>query len=228
MIARHVLAATAALAFLMTALAAPAAAHASGTTEDGAYRITWGFLDEPAYTHQKNRLDLIIRDNATGAGVEGLTANDLTLELVKGEERYDLGDLRAYRGAKGANAGVGNYTTANPVYLTDPGIYALHVKGDIRGSAVDVTIPAAHAYEPMSEIAFPGEAAFGGGSDTSALEARIAELEAAVAALQAEAQAQATTPASVTPQDTNPVPAPALGLVALAIVALALALRRRG
>ncbi|HVM45633.1 MAG TPA: hypothetical protein VM582_06830, partial [Candidatus Thermoplasmatota archaeon] len=96
---RRVLAATAALAFLMTALAGNAAAHASANSADGKVRVTWGFLDEPAYTHQKNRLDLIIRDAATGAGIGGIAPGALTVALRYGEQEYDLGEVTANRGA---------------------------------------------------------------------------------------------------------------------------------
>jgi hypothetical protein len=219
-----------ALAFLALAFAPAASAHASMNTADGEYRVTWGFLDEPAYTHQKNRLDLTIRDAATGIG--GLTAANLTVKLVYGEDEYDLGNISAYRGAKGgAFAGDGNYTSANHVWVTREGIYSLAVTGDIRGSPVDLTIPAAHEYHSMSHIAFPDDDAFPAGSDTSALEARIAALEEQVSALRAQVQTQSETPATLTPQTPaaspdNGVPAP-LFVLALGAVAAALVLRRR-
>lgn len=223
---RKTLATLATLAVLLVAVPGLASAHASKTTDDGVYKITWGLLDEPGFTYQKNRLDLIIRLNATNEGVGGITADNLTVELHKGDQHYELGAISAYRGAKGANAGPGNYTTANPVFLTEPGLYTLHVEGTILGTPVDVEIPAAHDYEPMSEIMFPHEVDLGG--DTSALEARIAALESEVAALKAKAQTQATTPATVTSQPpAAPVPAPAIALVALAAVGAALLLRRR-
>lgn len=205
-----------------------ASAHASKTSDDGKVKITWGLLDEPGFTYQKNKLDLIIRDNATNAGIGGLTAANFTeIALHYGEEEYALGNVTAYRGAKGANAGDGNYTAANAVFLTRPGIYTLHVKGNIQGSEIDVEIPAAHEYEDMSEIMFPEEIEFG--ADTSALEARIAVLETEIAALKAQAKTQSETPATVTEQPTSTVPVPGFGLLAAALgaVGVALVLRRK-
>lgn len=217
----------AALAFLVLAMAPLASAHAYKTTEDGRYRITWGLLDEPAFTHQKNRLDLLVRDDATGEGVGGLTSENLTVTLLYAGEAYDLGDISAYRGPKGADAGAGNYTAAHPVFLTQPGIYTLRVRGSIDGTPVDVEIPAAHEYEPMSEIMFPREVALGG-ADTSTFEARIAALEQEVQALKAQAQTQSSTPAPVTAQPpTSDTPSAGLLVAALGAVAAAIALRRK-
>ncbi|HET6405837.1 MAG TPA: hypothetical protein VFH78_14435 [Candidatus Thermoplasmatota archaeon] len=219
------------------ALAAPAAAHASANSADGKVRVTWGLLEEPGYTHEKNRLDLILREVGTGAGIGGLTAENITkLALRYGDEEYDLGDITVNRGAKGANfAGPGNYTSQNFVYLTRPGIYTLVIQGTIAGSEVDLTIPATHEYGPMTEIMFPDEVAIGGGAggDTSALEARIAALEQQVEALRAQQQTQSQTPAPVvtqTPAGTTPTrDAPAAGilLASIAAVVAALALRRK-
>lgn len=204
-------------------LAPTVAAHASKTTENGEYRITWGLLDEPGFAGEKNRLDLIVRDNATLAGIGGLSGEDLTVTLVYGEEEYDLGDVTAYHGAKGgAFAGPGNYTSQNFVYLTRPGIYTLHVEGEIQGVPVDLDIPATHEYEPLSEISFPDEASQGD------LEARVAALEAEVQALKAQQQTQSSTPATVTEQTPqNGVPTASVLLAALGVGAAALLLRRR-
>lgn len=218
-----------ALASLALVLAPTAAAHASKNTEDGKYRVTWGLLSEPGFTHEKNRLDLIIRENATGAGVGGLHAENLTITLLYGEEAYDLGNITPNRNAKGsAFAGDGNYTSQNFVYLTRPGIYALHIQGDIRGTPVDLTIPAAHEYESMGEIMFPDEIEIGGGEGGD-LAARVAALEAEVQALKAQQQTQSSTPATVTEQGPqNGIPAAGVLVAALAVVGAALILRRRG
>lgn len=218
-----------ALASLALVLAPTAAAHASKNTEDGKYRVTWGLLSEPGFTHEKNRLDLVIRENATGAGVGGLTAANVTIKLVYGEEAYDLGEITPNRNAKGsAFAGEGNYTSQHFVYLTRPGIYALHIAGDIHGSPVNLTIPAAHEYESMSEIMFPDETEIGAGEGGD-LAARIAALEAEVQALKAQQQTQSSTPATVTEQaPQNGIPATGAIVAALAVVGAALVLRRRG
>lgn len=209
---------------LLLAFAPTAAAHASANSADGNVRVTWGLLEEPGFTNEKTRLDLIIRENATGAGIGGLTAENITeLALHYGEEEYDLGNITVNRGVKsGAFAGPGNYTSQFYVYLTRPGIYTLHIQGTIAGSEVDLEIPATHEYEPMTEIMFPEKIEPGGAGDLSALEARIAALEA-------KTQTMAQTPATLTPQDTAPPTkdAPALGVLVVMAAAVAVALARR-
>lgn len=210
---------------LLLACSGSAAAHASANSADGNVRVTWGLLEEPGFTHEKVRLDLIIRDAGTGAGIGGLTADNVTeLTLRYGEEEYDLGNVTANRGVKsGAFAGGGNYTSANFVYLTRPGIYTLHIKGTIAGSAVELDIPATHEYEPMSEIMFPDEIEIGGDGDTADLEARIAALEA-------KAVTASTTPATLTPQTTSggsDAPAAGILLATIGAIVAALIVRRK-
>jgi hypothetical protein len=219
--------------FAAALLFAPtAAAHASRNTADGKYRITWGFIDEPAFAEEKHRLDLVIRDlvdpatNQTGAGVGGVLAEDLTVELHSGDAHYELGDVGPYRGVKGTTVGPGNYTTSNAVFLNRAGLYVLHVEGEINGSLVDLEIPAAHALESHEEITFPAE--YAESADTSALEAQVAALTARITALEAKAATQSTTPATLTPQVTGSAPAPGLGvLAAIAAVGVAFLLIRR-
>lgn len=221
--AHRILAVAALATTLLLAAAGSASAHASANSADGKVRVTWGLAEEPGFTHDKNRLDLIIRDAGTREGIGGLTDADVTkLALRYGEEEYDLGDITANRGPKGsAFAGDGNYTSEHFVYLTRPGIYTLHIQGTIAGSEVDLIIPATHEYKPISEIMFPEEIELGGG-DASDLEARVAALEA-------KARTQANTPATLTPQTTGGSDAPAAGVLigTLAAVAAALALRRK-
>ena len=226
MFARRTLVALILTTFLALAFAPTAAAHASANSGDGKVRVTWGLLEEPGFTHEKNRLDLILRDPATGAGIGGVTPDMITeLSLHYGEEEYDLGNVTVNRNVKsGAFAGAGNYTSANFVYLTRPGIYTLHIQGTINGSEIDLEIPAAHPYEAMSEIMFPEEIEIGGEAPD------LASIEARLAALEAKAQTQSTTPATVTtqtPSATNDAPAAGALLVMLGAVATALLLRRK-
>lgn len=210
----------------LTCLALPSAsAHASKTTDDGLVRVTWGMLDEPAYAGQKNRLDLIIVENATRAGIGGLTAENVTVTLLYGEEAYDLGAISAYRGAKGASAGAGNYTSANPVFLTRPGIYTLRVAGNVMGSTVDLEIPAAHEYEPMADIMFP-DAEADPSEGLAAIQAKVDELAAKVAALEADAKTQSQTP-SPTREDKNDAPGFGLAAALAGVAAAVVILRRR-
>lgn len=215
----------AALLVACLALAPTAAAHASQTTPDGKYRITWGWLNEPVHLGEKLRLDLIIRDNATGAGVGGLTPANITeVSLVYADSTYSFGNITAYRGPKtGAFGGDGNYTGAVPVLPTREGLYSLRIKGDIRGTPVNMTIPAAHELHGTEDIAFPDAA-----SHAEDLEAKVATLEQKVAALEAKAQAQSTRPTEMTPQTGGSNDAPGFGLLAaLAAVGVAFVLLRR-
>lgn len=202
-----------------------ASAHASKNSADGKVRVTWGWQTEPAFVGEKLRLELILRDAATGAGIGGVSAADIReLSLHLGDEAYDFGNLTAYSGAKnGVFAGPGNYTAANAVVPTQEGIYTLHIKGTIAGSEVDLEIPATHALESMDELEFPGHDANAPGD----LESRLAALEQEVATLKANAQTQSETPAAVTSQ-TNDVPAVGVASVLglLGVAALVIARRR--
>lgn len=212
---------------LVVAPAGLAAAHSSQSSADGKIKITWGWLDEPAYTDSKNRLDLVIRDAATNQGIGGLTAANFTevsLHSPVGDEEYDLGAVSAYAGAKGASAGPGNYTSAKPVIPTAPGVYVLHIVGNVQGSAFDLEIPASHAVDDSTALAFPAR-------NASGLDARVAALEQEVAALKAQSKTSSETPATVTPQ-TSPaakgIPAPAaLGALGIVGVVAFLLGRRR-
>lgn len=202
------------------ALAPTAAAHASKTSGDGKVRVTWGWTGEPAVTMSKNGLDLVIRDNATGAGIGGLEKANLTVSLHHGEDELHVETLATQSGK-----GPGNYTASHAITPTKPGLYTLHVTGTIAGSQVDLEIPATHEMESIEETYFPPMAS----GDAAALAQKVATLEQKVAALEAKAQAQSTTPTDVTPQTGNGGnDAPGFGLLAaLAAAGLAVVLLRR-
>ena len=222
----RILTALAITTFLLLAFAPTATAHASQNSADGKVRVTWGLLSEPGYTHEKNRLDLILRDPATGAGLGGAESAGLHIELKYGDEEYDLGNVTVNRGAKGSSfAGVGNYTSQHYLYLTRAGIYTLHISGTFNGSEIDLEIPATHEYGPMSDIMFPDEIEIGGGASTD-----LSAIEARLAALEAKSVTQSQTPATLVPQTpttTTSKDAPALGVLILAAAFVAVALVRR-
>jgi MYXO-CTERM domain-containing protein len=214
---RTPLAALALLAAALVVLAGPAAAHKTGYSADGKVRVTWGFLNEPAVTYTKTGLDLILRDNVTGAPLEG-AEKQVTATLLLGGETHVFEGLAAQSGADKK----GSYTDV--VTLTRPGLYSLRVQGTANGSAVDVTLPAQHEVKEVGETYFPDAAA------PSQLAQQVNDLQAEVAALKADLKAQAETPASVAPQapPSKGTPAPGLlpGLAVLGVAALLLTRRR--
>lgn len=205
---RTLLSLVAAMAILLVATAGVASAHKTTYTPDGKVKIVWGFLNEPAVTYSKTGLDLILSDNATGAPIEG-SEKTLNASLVLGDAEHDF-VLSAQHGQKG------RYTDV--VTLTRPGLYSLRLQGTVNGSAVDLTIPAAHEIKDVSETYFPDAPSMG-------------EMQADIAALKAKVGTQSATPAPVTDQNGggNPVPAPGLAIILAALgVAALVAMRRRG
>lgn len=210
-------------AMLVVGFVPTAAAHKTTYTEDGKIKIVWGFLNEPAVTWTKTGLDLILSDNATGAPISG-ASETLEAHLIWGDDELHFEHLRAQHGKPGG------YTDV--VTLTQPGLYSLKLHGTINGSAVDMTIPAAHDTSAIEGTFFPSaENPFMVGEDgTAALQAEIADLKARIAALEAKATTQSQTPATVTEQPpavTSDVPSAGLLLGALALVGAALVLRRK-
>lgn len=207
---------------LLAALVPAAGAHASQTAGTGAdvYRITWGLQNEPATTWQKTGLDLIIVNNATRGGVPGLH-HTLNATLIYLEDELTM-PLEPQHGREQE----GRYTFEHPVTLTRGGLYSLRVEGTINGTAVNLTIPAAHPYHDIEETFFP-EAPSPFSAAGGDLQAEIDALQARIAALEAQADAQATQPADVVPTNTTPGASLALALAGVAVVALALGFRRR-
>ncbi|MCC6314915.1 MAG: hypothetical protein IT337_12975, partial [Thermomicrobiales bacterium] len=89
-----------------------AGAHESRTVGDGKYEVVVGFLDEPAFSGQKNGLELRVATTpdsgteagaAAGAPVEGLEQT-LHAEVIYGDQSMPL-TLQARFGQPGAYAG---------------------------------------------------------------------------------------------------------------------------
>ena len=213
--ARTTLVALASLALLLVAATGTAAAHKTAYSADGKVRVVWGFLNEPAVTYTKTGLDLQLRDNATGAPLEG-AEKTLNASLVYGDQTHPFTGLAAQHGADKR----GSYTDV--VTLTRPGLYSLRLVGTVNGSAIDMTIPAQHEINDLGQTYFPDAAGPG------ELAAEVAKLRQEVDALKAQQQTQSGTPADLTPQGGNGVPAPGL-LASLAVVGVAalLLMRRR-
>lgn len=202
------------LALLLVAATGTASAHKTAYSSDGKVRIVWGFLGEPAVTYTKTGLDLQLRDNETGAPIEGADKT-LTASLVLGNLSHPFA-LSPQHGADKK----GYYTDV--VTLTRPGLYSLRLSGTVDGTDIDMTIPAQHEVNDLGTTYFPD--AMGPG----ALAAEVAKLRQEVDALKAQTKTQTDTPADLTPQGGNGVPAPGL-LASLAVVGVAalLLMRRR-
>lgn len=212
---------------VLVAVAASASAHATAYSADGKIKVTWGWTNEPATTMTKNGLDLILRDNATGAGLSGMGNANLTVEIIYGDEVMTLERIKPQHGREAE----GRYTGPHPITPTAAGIYTLHIAGTINGSAVDLTIPANHEMDPIEDTFWPTQ--LPGTADLAreldALKAENVDLTARLAALEAKATTQSQTPAPVTnqePASNNPIPG--IGLLGLlAVGVLVIAFRRR-
>lgn len=142
-------------AMLCAALAAPAGAHEQRKV--GAYEMTVGWADEPAYVGYKNAVQLFLNDKA------GKPINDLG-DTLKVEVRFSgqtMGPLPldpAYD--PDAHVGVpGEYLA--PVIPTRPGNYSFHFAGKIRNQSVDETFTTSEkTFDPVADpstIEFPAK-----------------------------------------------------------------------
>ena len=134
------------LTFLF-ALTATALAHETQIVGegDGQYRVIVGYAKEPAYTEERNGLDLFIRE-ATGEPVPNL-ANSLSATLIApdGTTTRQL-SLREVHGSPG------DYT--DDFILTETGVYQLHLTGFIGALEVDLTF-SFHDVADLSDLRFP-------------------------------------------------------------------------
>jgi hypothetical protein len=141
---RHAAAAVA--LFVATAIFAAAYAHQSTVVGEGddQYRITVGMLREPAFTDERNGLDLIVR-TLDGAPVTGL-AESLMAEITAPTGAVRTLALRAQWGRDG------HYT--DDIVLTFPGVYRIRVWGFIDALEIDERFET-HEVRPLADLAFP-------------------------------------------------------------------------
>lgn len=207
-----------ALVLLAVLLAAPAvAAHTSVFTSDGRTRIVVGQLEEPVVTYQKTGLDVCFTQNNTArtpisinpGDFEG-TAGRVVLRAPSGQELV--------MGLRGQFGRAGCYQFAEPYILTEPGQYTVDLTGVVNGTAVSFTgIAAGGAVKDAAALAFPGEldeATQGLAADVAALQTRLAELEADLAAAEAD-------------KGNQFAPGSPAALLMLGLAGLAVVLRRR-
>lgn len=134
-------------AALFIALLTTTFAHEEQTVGEGAdqYAVILGMASEPAFTDERNGLDLIIED-AAGEPVENLE-NSLMASITApdGNAARDL-ELRPVYGEPG--------TYTDDFVLTEPGVYSVRVHGFIGETAVDLTFET-HEVAPLADLRFP-------------------------------------------------------------------------
>lgn len=121
-------------------------AHETQTVGEGAdeIKVIVGMASEPAFTDERNGLDLIVRD-ADDEPIENLE-NSLTVEITAPGGETRVLALRAQVGQPGS------YT--DDFVLTDMGVYTLHIGGFIGGTEVDLTFES-HEVAAFNELRFP-------------------------------------------------------------------------
>jgi len=109
---------------LVPALAMPATAIGHVRKASGPYTVELGWADEPAYSGVRNAIEVGIEDAAGHAIVDPRAS--LRVEVSFGETQRELT----------LAASAERYAAA--IIPTQPGEYAFHVTGTVRGRAVDV------------------------------------------------------------------------------------------
>lgn len=123
-----------------------ASAHTTVPVGEGAYLVIIGFAKEPAYTEERNGLDLIIRRADDGEPVPHLEGTLFASIATPGGEFVRELPLRAQHGQPG------RYTA--DFVLTRQGVYTIRVWGLIHDVEVDVEVTS-HEVSPLSSIRFP-------------------------------------------------------------------------
>lgn len=153
-----------ATALLAAVLAPTAAAHTTVFSDDGRYRIVVGQLEEPVITRQKTGLDLCFTLNTTAREPVSIQVADFqepaghaTLVGPGGEELSGI--LRTQFGRPGC------YQFEEPYVLTKPGQYTLSLKGQVNGTAIELSgVKAGGAVLDQDDLLFPAAAEPNGGS----------------------------------------------------------------
>jgi hypothetical protein len=129
---------------LLSTVISLALAHQTREVGSGKYKVIVGMVKEPAFTEERNGLDLIIRD-AQNNPVENL-AKSLQAEITTpdGKGKRTL-TLRAQFGKPG-------YYTDDFI-LTQPGVYKIRVWGKIVDVDFDETFES-HEVKALSSLRF--------------------------------------------------------------------------
>jgi hypothetical protein len=142
-----------ALAVGVTALALasspPAPAHETHKVDR--YRLTLGWGDEPAYSGQKNSVDVDVAD-AAGAPVTDLGGGSLAVEV-------SFGDERVVRPLLPSGARPGRFRAV--LVPTRAGTYSFHVTGTVKGQTIDTRSTCSDrtfdCVADVSELQFPAK-----------------------------------------------------------------------
>jgi hypothetical protein len=202
---------------LVVALAGPALAHEERTV--GRFAFAVGFGDEPAYTGQKNSVQLLLHD-ADEKPVTDLT-DTLKVEVSYGGQTLSLpleplfevgefgirGDYRAW------------------FFPTQPGDYAFHFTGSIKGQRVDETFTSGPStFSPVEDptgVEFPTKPP--AAADVAArLDREIPRMTRAVAVARSDASHKADSARLVAFIGIG------MGALGLLVAAVALVQSRRG
>lgn len=213
---RRTLLAGLALAALLLALPA-ASAHATVLTDDEAYYLTVGNLNEPTTTFMNTGLDLIVRVNDDGEPGEEVPDlhQTLTATIVAPDGTEKSMDLRTQHGA------VGRYSFAEPYYLTQPGQYHLRLVGNIGDTQVDDVYRISEEVPDIRDAWFPDQDV----PTLADLQQQVADLEGQVADLESRLAALETgTPDQ---EGRQSAPGPAAALLVLVLLCVAFLVRRR-
>lgn len=153
-LARSLVAGLALTAGLAAAGAIPAFAHEGRTT--GAFQVSVGWGDEPAYTGFKNSVQVTLTEANGGPPVTDL-GDSLKVEVSKGSDTITLPLEANFRvGASGAPGDYRAWLTP-----TRPGTYTFRVVGTVRGQSVDESFTSSRTtfneVEDVANIQFPAK-----------------------------------------------------------------------
>jgi len=212
------------LAVLFVLLVPAASAHNTVPTDDGAYFLTVGHLNEPATTFMQSGLDLSVRVNESGE--RGAEVPDLHQTLSATLIAPDGTEMES--GLRVQHGSVGRYSFENPYYLTQPGQYRLRLVGTIGETMVDGVYDVSGPMQDKRDLWFPDEDVPTGlelQQQAAALQTEVDALEAQVQVLESRIDAMETAGGGSTTEQGAPGPG---GLfVLLAIVGAALVFARR-
>ena len=184
----------------------------------GKYHFAVGFGDEPAYTGQKNSIQLLLAE-ANDKPVVAL-GDTLKVEVAFGDQKMDL--------TLEAHFEVGEFGTPGDYrawfFPTRPGDYTFHFTGSIKGQDVDETFTSSPT--TFSPVTDPTQVGFPAKDPTTAqlaqrLDREVPRLTSAIAAERSSAKKNADSAKTVGYVGTG------VGALAVVLAAIALATSRR-